>query len=169
MKKLTFIAITILTVIACQSPKEKALENIQALESNDSVFSPEQIEKAKEAYIDFATKYPDDEMAPEFLFKAGQRCNVGAEHEKAIELFQQVIDKYPKHKIAEDALFLQAYVYENELKDYGKAKAAYTQFIELYPKSELAEDAGYSIKNMGKTPEQIFEEFENNDSLSSVQ
>jgi TolA-binding protein len=168
MKKVTFIAIAIFAVIACQSPKEKALVNIKALESNDSVFSPEQIEKTKDAYIDFATKYPDDELAPEFLFKAGQRCNVGADHYKAIELFQQVIDKYPKHKIAEEALFLQAYVYENSLKDYPKAKLAYSKFIELYPKSDLAEDAKYSIENLGKTPEQIFEEFENNDSLASA-
>lgn len=168
MKKVTFLAIAILTVIACQSPKEKALVNIKALEANDSVFSPEQIEKTKEAYVDFATKYPDDELAPEFLFKAGQRCNVGADHYKAIELFQQVIDKYPKHKIAEEALFLQAYVYENSLKDYTKAKAAYTKFLELYPKSDLAEDAKYSIENLGKTPEQIFAEFENSDSLASA-
>lgn len=168
MKRITLVAIAIVTIIACQSPKEKALTNIQSLESNDSVFSPEQIEKVKEAYIDFATKYPDDELAPEFLFKAGQRCNVGAEHEKAIRLFQEVMDKYPKHKIAEEALFLQAYVYENSMKDYPKAKAAYTKFIELYPNSELAEDAKYSIQNLGKTPEQIFEEFENNDSLASV-
>lgn len=160
MKKITFIALAVFAVMACQSPKEKALANIQSLESNDSVFSPEQIEKVKEAYVDFATKYPDDELAPEFLFKAGQRCNVGAEHQRAIELFQQVIDTYPKHKIAEDALFLQAYVYENSLNDYEKAKATYTKFITLYPSSELAEDAKYSIENLGKTPEQIFEEFD---------
>lgn len=160
MRRIVFIAVAVLAVVACQSPKEKALDNIQALESNDSVFSPEQIEKVKEAYVDFATKYPNDELAPEFLFKAGQRCNVGAEHQRAIELFQQVIDKYPKHKIAEDALFLQAYVYENSLNDYVKAKATYTRFIELYPSSELAEDAKYSIQNLGKSPEQIFEEFE---------
>lgn len=163
MKRVTFIAVVVLAVIACQSPKEKALSNIQSLESNDSIFNPEQIEKVKEAYVDFATKYPDDELAPEFLFKAGQRCNVGAEHQRAIDLFQQVIDKYPKHKIAEDALFLQAYVYENSLNDYAKAKATYTKFIELYPNSELTEDAKYSIENLGKTPEEIFESFEAKD------
>jgi TolA-binding protein len=160
MKKLTFIAVAILTIAACQSPKEKALANIKALEANDSTFSPEQIEKTKAAYLEFANKYPDDEMAPEFIFKAGQRCNVTGEHQKAIALFQQVIDKYPKHKIAEEALFLQAYVYENSMQDNDKAKVAYTKFIEFYPNSELAEDARLSIENLGKTPEQIFEEFE---------
>ncbi len=167
MKKITFIAFAILTVVACQSPKEKALSNIKDLEANDSVFSPEQIEKTKTAYLEFASKYPDDELAPEFIFKAGQRCNVTGEHQKAIELFKQVIEKYPKHKIAEEALFLQAYVYENSLQDYVHAKATYAKFIELYPNSELAEDAKLSMQNLGKTPEQIFEEFEKKNTESA--
>lgn len=168
MKKVFFIALAIVTIVACQSPKEKALANIKNLEANDSIFSPEQIEKVKAAYIDFANKYPDDELAPEFLFKAGQRCNASANHEQAIGLFQQVMDKYPTHKIAEDAMFLQGYVYETGIRDMSRAKTVYVKFIEMYPTSELAEDAKYSIENLGKTPEQIFEEFDKKDSAVSA-
>ena len=168
MKKIIFIGFALLTIIACQSPKEKALANIKTLEANDSIFSPEQIEKVKAAYIDFAAKYPDDELAPEFLFKAGQRCNATADHEQALGLFQQVIDKYPKHKIAEEALFLQGYIYENSIQDMTKAKQVYEKFIALYPNSELAEDAKFSIENLGKTPEQIFSEFDKKDSTASA-
>lgn len=168
MKKALFIALAIVTIVACQSPKEKALANIKDLEANDSIFSPEQIEKVKLAYIDFANKYPDDELAPEFLFKAGQRCNASANHEQAIQLFQQVIEKYPTHKIAEDALFLQGYVYENSLQDMSRAKTAYVKFLELYPTSDLAEDAKHSIEDLGKTPEQIFAEFDKKDSTESA-
>lgn len=168
MKRIIVIALAVLAIAACQSPKEKALANIKTLEANDSIFSPEQIEKVKAAYIDFASKYPDDELAPEFLFKAGQRCNATANHEQALALFQQVIDKYPKHKIAEEALFLQGYIYENSLQDMSRAKTVYVKFVEKYPNSELAEDAKFSIENLGKTPEQIFEEFEKNDSTASA-
>jgi outer membrane protein assembly factor BamD (BamD/ComL family) len=160
MKKLLFIACAVLVVIACQSPKEKALVQIKTLETSDSTFSPENIEKLKGAYIDFAAKYPDDELSPEFLFKAGQRCNATAQHDQAIQLFQQVIEKYPKHRIAEEALFLQGYVYENSMNDMNRAKEVYTRFIAQYPNSELVEDAKLSIENLGKTPEQIFEEME---------
>jgi len=164
MKKIAFASIILLAIAACQSPKEKALVDIKNLEANDSIFSPQQVEKIKGAYLDFANKYPDDELAPEFLFKAGQRCNVTADHEKAIGIFEQVIEKYPKHKIAEEALFLQGYIYENSLQDYDKAKTTYTSFIEKYPNSELVEDAKFSIQNLGKTPEQIFEEMNKNNS-----
>jgi outer membrane protein assembly factor BamD (BamD/ComL family) len=168
MNKIVVILFALTALAACQSPKEKALAEIKALEANDSIFSPQQIEKVKAAYIDFANKYPDDELAPEFLFKAGQRCNVTADHGRAIELFQQVINTYPKHKTAEDALFLQAYVYENSLQDYSKAKATYIQFIKQYPTSELVEDAKLSIQNMGKTPEEIFAEFDKKDSINTA-
>jgi len=160
MKKFAFVTLAVLVIAACQSPKEKALTEIKALEANDSIFSPENIEKQKRAYIDFANKYPDDDLSPEFLFKAGQRCNATAQHEEAIKLFQEVMDKYPKHKIAEEALFLQGYVYENSLNDMNRAKTIYTKFLQQYPNSQLAEDARYSIENLGKTPEQIFEEME---------
>lgn len=160
--------ITCFYLSACQSPKEKALAEIKSLENADSLMSKDHLEKVKSAYVDFATKYPDDELAPEFLFKAGQRCNVTGSHDEAITLFQRVIDEYPKHKIAEESLFLQAYVYENSLSDFGAARAAYKRFIEQYPNSDLKEDAELSIKNMGKTPEQIFAEFDLKDTVVAV-
>ncbi len=166
-KRLLLLAgIALVVLSACNSPKEKALANIKELEANDSVFSPEQMEKVKAAYIAFADKYPDDDLSPEFLFKAGQRCNVTAEHAKAILLFQRVIDVYPKHKIAEEALFLQAYVYENSMADFAKATETYRVFIEKYPNSDLTEDARLAIQNMGKSPEEIFESFAKSDSAA---
>jgi outer membrane protein assembly factor BamD (BamD/ComL family) len=167
MRKAMIIVLAAVALVACQSPKEKALANIRSLEANDSLFSPENIEKLKNAYIDFADKYPDDELSPEFLFKAGQRCNATGDHQQAITLFQKVIDTYPNHRIAEEALFLQGYVYENSLNDMSRAKTVYTAFLKKYPNSELAEDAKLSIENLGKTPEQIFEEMQQKESASA--
>ncbi len=77
MKKNIFLfAGLLLMIAACQSPKEKALKEIDALEVQDSTFSIENMARLKDAYVAFADKYPDDERAPEFLFKAGQRCSV---------------------------------------------------------------------------------------------
>jgi len=155
-----------IVAVACHSPKEKALENIRNLEAKDSVFTPQNIEALKTAYLDFAAKYPDDELAPEYTFKAAQRCNVMAQHEQALGLFQSIIEKYPKSQVSEEALFIQGYIYENNLQDYTKAKQVYTTFIEKYPKSELAEDARYAIANLGRTPDEIFENFPKADSTA---
>jgi outer membrane protein assembly factor BamD (BamD/ComL family) len=157
--KYPFLLVASIALFACNSPKEKALQRIKDLEAKDSVFSPQLIEETKAAYLDFATKYPDDELAPEYIFKAGQRCNVMADHEEAIGLFQRVIDQYPRNRASEEALFLQAYIYENHLHQDAKARELYTTFISKYPKSELREDAEAAIRNMGKTPEEILESF----------
>ena len=117
----------------------------------------------KNAYLDFSVKYPDDELSPEYIFKAAQRCNATAEHEQALKLFQQIIDQYPKSKVAEEALFLQGYIYENSLHDLVKAKTAYGHFLAKYPKSDLTEDAKLAIENLGKTPEEIFEKITHKD------
>lgn len=146
-------------VIACTSPKEKQLQAINQLEEQDSVFSMEQMAELKDAYLAFAKKYPDDEQAPEFLFKAGQRLgalatqnNDTSMHYQAIEVFKQVCDVYPKSHFAEEGLFLIGFVYENHLADYDNARKNYELFLAKFPKSELAEDAEISIENMGTDP-----------------
>jgi hypothetical protein len=45
------------------------------------------------------------------------------------------------------------------MHNYNKAVDVYANFILKYPTSDLAEDAKYSIENMGKSPEEIFESF----------
>lgn len=156
------VALVALVVVACQSPKEKALQEIEALQVQDSVFSIENMAKEKDAYIAFADKYPDDERAPEFLFKAGQGLGAIASqkkdmklHEESIAIFKRIQENYPKHHYAEEALFLSGFVYENHMGDIAKAKATYQEFIEKYPQSELAEDAQFAIDNLGISPEDI--------------
>lgn len=161
MKNL-YLILAAFTLVACQSPKEKALKEIEALEVSDSTFNMQTLGTQKDAYLDFAKKYPDDEHAPDFLFKAAQRCNAlasqgdaTANHKLAIALFDRIQHDYPKHKLSEESLFMSAYIYENNLGDNEKAKEAYALFIQKYPNSELSEDAKLAIENLGKSPEEI--------------
>lgn len=166
MRKLTASTLIIcFAFVSCDSPKEKALSEIRNMEAQDSIFSPEHIENLKATYLGFAEKYPDDELAPEFMFKAAQRCNVMAQHQEALDLFNRIIEKYPKNHISEEALFLQGYIYENNLHNEAEARRIYTSFIDQYPNSELAEDARLAMENLGKTPEEIFESFQKSDSV----
>lgn len=156
------IGLILFTVMACQSPKEKALKDIDTLEASDTSFSVENSAKLKDAYLDFANKYPDDINAPEFLFKAGQRMSVLASennnaeyHKESIAIFEKICKTYPENHFAEEAMFLSAYVYENSLKDTDKARMRYESFIDKYPNSELKEDAELAIKNLGIDPAEV--------------
>ena len=55
---------------------------------------------------------------------------------------------------------MKGYVYENEIGDLNAAKKIYEDFIAKYPDDEFADDAAVSIKNLGKSPEELIKEFE---------
>ncbi len=57
-------------------------------------------------------------------------------------------------------MFLKGYVYENDLRDLETAKKIYEEFLVKYPDDEFADDAEISIKNLGKSPEELIKEFE---------
>jgi TolA-binding protein len=157
MKKIGLICMLMAVMAACTSPKEKALKEIKGLEQNDSAFSEALMSEIKAKYLAFAASYPDDEASPLFLLKAAQHSIVLNQPQEAIELLGQVIEKYPKTNFAEEALFLQALTYENNMNDLAQAKEKYELFLKSYPKAELANEAKLAIENLGKSPEEIIE------------
>jgi len=111
-------------------------------------------------YADYVKNFPDDTVSADYLFKAGEISSSLRQGKQAIDFFQQVYDKYPTYRKAHYCLFLQAFVYETQLKDLGKAKEYYTKVIEKYPNEHIAGDAKASIDNLGKSDEELVREFE---------
>jgi TolA-binding protein len=77
-----------------------------------------------------------------------------------IALFDRIINEYPDYEKSPSALFLKAFVYEDQLQDLENAKHYYELFLEKYPESEFADDAEVSLQNLGKSPEELIREFE---------
>lgn len=157
MKKVIYLFVFVAAIAACTSPKEKTLEAIRSLEASDSVFSPQVMESLKNAYVQFADMYPDDEQSPVFLFKAAQRCNGIAQHQDAITILDRIINDYSNKKIAEEALFLKAYIQENSMQMHAEAKQTYETFLEKYPESVMADDARMALEFIGKSTDEIWE------------
>ena len=111
-------------------------------------------------YQDFAEAWPDDSLAPVYLFKAASMIMNLQDGPGAIALFDEIRTSYPDYEKAPLCLFFTGYVQENILGDIDQARETYTLFIETYPDHDFADDAQASIKNLGKTPEQMIEEFE---------
>lgn len=155
MKKILLLVLTINFLAGCNSPKEKMSKKISEMENNDSAYSPALLQELKNAYMEYATKYPDDEKSPIYMFKAAQRSIALSQPEEAVTLLNDLIVKYPKNAIHEEALFLLAFTYENSLNNLANAGEKYREFIEKYPENELAEDAKLALQNLGKSPEEI--------------
>lgn len=166
---------TLMMVSACQDPGTSHQAN-QPLTLEDSIaklenilFDSEQNKLAKQtatqlvaAYLEYAQQHKDDSIAAEYIFKAADISMNLNRPKKTIQLFDLILTEYPDYRKTPSALFLKAFVYEDQLKDLENAKKYYEQFLILYPNSEFADDAEVSLKNLGKTPEELIREFEQN-------
>ena len=111
-------------------------------------------------YKKFADQHPKDSLAPVYLYKAANLLMNSDKNDDAIALLDNIIKDYDNFGKIEEAYFLKAFIYDNNIKNINKARTAYTDFLKKFPKSDLADDAQISLDNLGKTPEQIIKEFE---------
>lgn len=80
-------------------------------------------------------------------------------YEKALQLYNWVLQSMPESPAAPRSLFMKGYILEN-LGRLEAAQSAYTDFLATYPDDQLAPAAAVSLENLGKTPEQIVSEFQ---------
>ncbi|MBK7870422.1 MAG: tetratricopeptide repeat protein [Saprospiraceae bacterium] len=81
------------------------------------------------------------------------------DYEKALAFLAKINTDYPDYKRAPQALFMRAFTLDAELKRYNEAKVLYQEFLKKYPNDELAESAQFSLKNLGKSEEEIVQGF----------
>ena len=142
-------------------------DSIAALEKE--IFDPakDQLDKSKaivliKLYQKAAKLDPTGKSAPDYLFKAADISINVQNPNKTIMLYDEILDDYPDFEKAPTVLFLKAFVYDDQLQDYTNAKKYYEHFLEKYPNNEFTDDAEISLKNLGKTPEELIEEFQKN-------
>lgn len=110
-------------------------------------------------YIDFADNFPKDSLTPAFLFKAAEIGTATGQYPQALSYYERITKDYPTFKLVQESLYLQAYLLDNFLNDDAKAKIIYEQIIQKYPDSNFAKDSKDAIFNLGKTDEQLIQDF----------
>ena len=160
-----FISAVALLMFSCQPENERMAAKIKETEKklvNDStkMMNRPLAEEQLKAYSEFTDKFPEDPLSEEFLYKAADLSNGMGKTAVALELYHRFCEKYPNSSKAAYGLFLQGFIYENQLKNLEKAKELYTQFLTKYPDHELAKDAKFSLDNLGKSEEELIKMFE---------
>ncbi len=174
MNKLTFglLSLALAFFISCNDSKTESLEKIERLEKQllDANGNPKDEVSAynlQVEYDDFATRFPVDPQASDFLYNTATisiNLNWG---ESAVKVLGKFLQMFPNDKRAPEALFFLGFVYDNQLNDDIKAGTYYNDFLKKYPKHVLAKDVEASIRNLGKTDEELIREFERMNSDSS--
>lgn len=115
----------------------------------------------------FAEAYPEEPIAPEYLFKAGvlsmtlaRASNVKEEiaqyAKKSLEIFNQIQKVYPDYEGVKNCIFYRGTTYDDILHDYKSAEIEFRDYIHKYPQdsvSQILKD--YLVNGLGKSPDEI--------------
>lgn len=108
----------------------------------------------------FALAFPEEKMAPVYLFQAADISRALGSLPKVISLYDWIYLYYPDFSKASLALFLKGYTLDAELKKYDEAKVIYENFLIKYPKDALCKDVKLLLANLGKSDDALFKEME---------
>ncbi len=165
MKNLYYALALTLLITSCSESKEAALEKITVAESNlyakegNFQFNDSLANITLDAYLNFANNFKADSLSAEYLFKAADLYRAKREYQAALEIYDRLQKDYASFKKIPQTVFLQGFVYENDLRELDNARERYETFLATYANHDLAKDVKFSLDNLGKTPEQIIEEF----------
>lgn len=167
---LTLITLTILSFScnssdSASSEKQVTEEQIQKIiedlkESNG--IDKERVKELIENIDLFAKENVDNKNTPKHLELKAKYLGALGKNKKALEVYNIIYSKYSDYENSSDALFMMAFIYENNVGDKEKAKEYYQKYLTEFPSSDFAKDAKFSIDNIDKTPEELMEMFKKN-------
>lgn len=161
-----FVAIDKMNI---ESLEEEIVKREKAVREDSAGVDAQKAASLMEAYAVYAERFSNRANSADRLFKAGELAMSLNHSIQSIKYFEEVYNKYEDYEKRPYALFLKAFVLENQAKEYEQAKLVYQEFLETYPQHQMADDAEYSVKNMGKSPEELIREFERQDSIQKAQ
>ena len=164
MKRIFFSLLVAVVMMSCG--EKMSVKDVEELESKvlakDAKPTKDNVIQLVDAYLLFAQQNPNDLQSPDFLFKAlDVAVGVNAEGlQKAIDIADVLIEKYPDFEMTPMAMFIKGFIYENMMNDNDKALDTYRHFLERYPNNPMAADVEASIKNIGIPLDELIKTFE---------
>ena len=123
------------------------------------------------AYDDYVKAWPADTNSANYLFKEADFYRYMRQPKRSVQIYAGIYNDYPQFFKRPYALFLQGFIYENEIHNIDSARVKYELFLTTFPNHPIAKDVRLTVANLGKTNEQLMQEFEarqKTDSLSQA-
>ena len=112
------------------------------------------------AYDDYVKAWPADTNSANYLFKEADFYRYMRQPKRSVEIYAGIYNDYPQFFKRPYALFLQGFIYENEIHNIDSARVKYELFLTTFPNHPIAKDVRLTVANLGKTNEQLMQEFE---------
>lgn len=116
----------------------------------------------------FAKDYPEHEITPEMLYRAGigsmilaktarNRSEMAKYAKQALKIFDNFQDLYPEQEQYKYCYWQRAIIYDDILGDSESAKSEYRDFINRYPNDSLTPQFEQYMQLLGKSEADISE------------
>ena len=150
---------------------EKNPQKTQTLdEARRTIEAKLQAQKTEEAYKsvveELTKKYKPENYIRERLDKTTrtaeelwEMAQIEPDARNRIQYYRDIVNLYPTHKNAAEALFMIGFTYAEELKDFVQARRTFDELKQKYPQSPMLESAKWMIENM-ETEHPKLESFE---------
>lgn len=177
MRKLLAITlVSALFAVGCQSgnssTKERALSNAEMkeqmihridsmetdLQNKDLQPGDEDMGNLIKEYESFTERYPSDyEYTPEYMYKTAALSRAVQLPVKAIKIYDKILTDFPNWEKAPEVAFLQAFTYDEDLKQPQLAKEAYQAVVDKFPGDQWAIQAEQRLETVEMTDEELVE------------
>ncbi len=148
--------------IAAIAPIPKLLDSLKLALYNSAQVRIDR--SAGKQFVDIADTYallmPTKADAPTYLFDAAKVAGYLGDFSRSIDLYQTVYEQFPDYEKTPQAIFMLGFVYDNDLKDFEKARTYYELYLQKYPEGAFAEQVSFLLENLGKSPEELLKELE---------
>jgi len=140
----------------CQCSTRDIKGEIAALE-NKLAENPDvrTMEELMEAYQYAAKEASDETERLNYTWKSGETARGLKDYATAEQILSGIYDNHPDSEFASKALFLHAFMLDEDQNNINRARTLYTRFIESYPESDFVDDAEFLVSNLGKSDEEI--------------
>ena len=185
IKTLSFCALA-LALFSCgaEAKKENKEESLDLISFNDLSEKIEEnnnaISEADDATIliplannqvllceTFSQRFGDDEHAAEYVYWGAKAARAAQRANKAIKLYDLIINKYPTYEKAPEAMFLKGFIYDEDLNDKEKAKTAYEALIGKFPAHRLAKDASILMEQLYMSDDELIDFLKQKEEVAS--
>lgn len=116
---------------------------------------PRKAKTLVDLYRLYTNVLPDSPNTPQYLYDTYDIANSVRMYRDAALASEKLYTKYPDFEKSSTAMFLTAFIYENNLRDLDKAKAIYTDFLTKYPNDDFANDAQVALDNLGTPADEM--------------
>ena len=141
---------------ACADQQQELLTEIQTLEAEVSQSpSDDKISQLLTLYQKAGETMNDESLRLDYLWKAGESARTLQDYQLAEQIYQDIYNHHQESEYAAKALFLHAFMSDEDLNNFSKAEALYKVFLQKYPDSEFADDAEFLLNHLGKSDEEI--------------